>query len=194
MAKVGRPIGKKGQSPAFTLPQLKSVFAVAKAGRNGLRNHAFLQLLFSSALRASEPTAFVRGDVEAADGSIVETFTLGGDKNKSGRNRTVFVNKSTREALRLYLATLPTHTETKLFPFSPNYASWLCTELCKKANLPTHSSHSFKRTALHYASDELGLQMHQLQMLASHSSPQTTVLYLNRSPKPIQDKLRNVSL
>ena len=194
MTKVGRPVGKKGQSPAFTIPQLRSVFAVAKAGRNGLRNHAFLQLLFSSALRASEPTAFTRGDIEAADGSIVETFTLGGDKNKSGRNRTVFVNKSTRKALREYLDTLPVAPGTKLFPFTPNYASWLCTDLCKKANLPTHSSHSFKRTALHYAADELGLQMHQLQMLASHASPQTTILYLNRSPKPIQDKLRDVAL
>lgn len=194
MAKAGRPVGVKGQSPAFTIAQLKSVFAVAKGGRNGLRNHAFLQLLFSSALRASEPTHFVRGDVEAADGSIVEAFTLGGDKNKSGRNRTVFVNKSTREALKAYLATLPTDKGTQLFPFTANYASWLCTELCKRANLPTHSSHSFKRTALHYASDELGLQMHQLQLLASHANPQTTVLYLNRSPKPIQDKLRNLSV
>lgn len=193
MAKAGRPVGVAGQAPAFTIQQLRSVFAVSKLGRKGLRNHAYLQLLFSSALRASEPTHLVRADVEAADGSIVETFILGGNKNKSGRNRTVFVNKSTREALAVYLETLPTDPQTRIFPFSPNYASWLCSDLCNKANLPKHSGHSFKRTALHFAADELGMPMHQLQQLGSHASPQTTILYLNRSPKPIQDKLRNLA-
>lgn len=195
MAKAGRPVGaKQGQAPHFSKAEIKVLLAVAKAGkRNGVRNHAFLQVCFSSALRVAEPLAFTRKMVEAADGSIVEVLSLPKANSKNGKARLVFLNKSARAALKEYLALLPTAPETKLFSFSANYASWLVSKICTEANLPNHSAHSIRRSVLTLAIDEMGLTLPQVQQLADHATPQQTLAYLRKDPKPIAEKLRNIS-
>lgn len=193
--KAGRPVGvRQGQAPHFSKAEIKVLLAVARADkRNGIRNHAFLQVCFSSALRVSEPLAFTRRMVEAANGSIVEVLSLPKANSKNGKARLVFLNKSARLALQEYLAAVPLGPEDKLFDFTPNYASFLVSKICKAANLPNHSSHSCRRSVLTLAIDEFGLTLPQVQQLADHSTPQQTLAYLRKDPKPIAEKLRNIS-
>ena len=189
---AGRPKGIQGFAPAFTKPQIQSVLAVAKSGRNGLRNHAYLQLLLSSAMRCSEPLALTRSMVTGADGSVVENATLPASASKSKRNRLLFLNRSCRKALTEYLTILPAGADTRLFDFTPNYASWLCSNLCSKANLPKHTGHSFRRTALQNLQDA-GLQIQQLQLVSDHRNVNTLVTYLNRCPLQVQETIAKIS-
>lgn len=193
MAKAGRPVGANvGAAPAFTRQQLKVLFAYAETTRKPRMNVALLQVL-SSSLRCKEAVSLTRGLVEAADGKINETFGLAAANTKGGKfNRRVFLTKSAREALKAYLTELPNDPNVLLFPFSANYASFLASRLCTEAGFPSHTAHSFRRTCCTLLQKEKNLPIQSLQMIMGHRNIETTRLYVDNSPAPIQDAFRNL--
>lgn len=191
--RAGRPVGSNaGAAPAFTRKQLKVVLAVAATTKKAKMNVAFLQLLLCS-LRCSEVVHLTIGDLLNENGEVVETFGLAGMHTKSKRSRMVFLSRSCREAMSEYIHTLPQAATTKLFPFSANYSSFLASKLCSEAGFPNHTAHSFRRTCATLLQEECpNLKIQQLQLLLGHASCNTTLLYVNRSPAPLQEAFRDL--
>lgn len=193
MAKAGRPVGSNvGAAPSFTRQQLKGLLAYAATTKKPKQNVAFLQVLLCS-LRCKEAVSLTRGNVQAVDGSIVETFGLSAANTKGGKfNRLVFLTRSARLALTEHLADLPEGKDVRLFDFSANYASFLASKICSEAGFPSHTAHSFRRTCCTLLQKEKNMPIQNLQTLMGHRSISNTRLYLDTSPAPIQDAFRNL--
>lgn len=184
---MARPIGSGGgSSPALTRNEIKRVLAVARAEPKGELYCAAIQVLLCG-LRVGELRNITRAKVDPSNtGVCASSFVLSSNATKSKKPRTVWLSVSAQEALQGLLESTDGSPEAQLFPWNAAYACTKLSSILRLAGI-NGTSHSFRRTCLTLLQNEQGLKIQQLQQIAGHSSPSTTALYLDRSPKPIQD-------
>lgn len=142
----------------------------------GKRDRVIILMLLDTGLRASELCALKVGDVDIKTGRVeVKHGRTGGAKG--GKGRTVFIGKSTRRALWLYLAEREDgdQADESLFlgkfhrPLNKTALRHLLVSLGKKANVKNCHPHRFRHTfAITYLRS--GGDVFTLQSLLGHAT------------------------
>ena len=151
-----------------------------KAVRKYYKMHVVAELMYATALRASEVAALKKEDIDFRR-SVVEVRN-----GKGGIERIAFLNEYAREILRLYIEKLlelvPTCSSSKqlLFGMSGNRLATQMNETLKKAcretGLKTITSHGF-RHAFGYHLLRAGCDIRFIQELLGHRRIRNTEIY-----------------
>jgi integrase/recombinase XerD len=151
-----------------------------KALRKYYKIHVVAELMYATALRASEVAALKKEDIDFNRG-VVEVRN-----GKGGIERIAFLNEYAREILRLYIEKLQklvlTSSSSKqlLFGMSGNRLGLQMNEILKKAcretGLKTITSHGF-RHAFGYHLLRAGCDIRYIQELLGHRRIKNTEIY-----------------
>jgi integrase/recombinase XerD len=194
MAKRGRPAGiSGGQAVALNRSQVRTLLNFTRGGHDGTRRAAFLELLLSG-LRVSEPLVLEAGMVLNLRGEVQDTFVINGTHMKNGKSRRVFLTKSAQKAIAALINELgAVERETRLFPWTPNYATTMVKRLMLEAGLPSScSSHSLRRTCAETLQG-LGISVPHISQVLSHSSIAVTARYLDTSTSNVRNAVAVLS-
>lgn len=140
------------------------------------RDLALVDVLYSTAARVSEIAALNRSDIDFVEnGCIVH--------GKGGKERPVYLNASAAYHLQMYLQSR-TDQNPALFvgccqPFDrlgKNGIEAILRRLGKIAGVEHVHPHRYRRTALTNAANR-GMPLQDVQSLAGHASPNTTMIY-----------------
>ena len=140
------------------------------------RDLALIDVLYSTAARVSEISELNREDIDfIGNGCIV--------RGKGGKERPVYLNAVAAYHLKSYLQSR-TDSDPALFvackkPYNRltrNGIEQILRELGKKAGVNLVHPHRYRRTALTNAANR-GMPLQDVQYLAGHSSPNTTMIY-----------------
>ena len=140
------------------------------------RDLALVDMLYSTAARVSEIAALNRSDIDFVDnGCIVH--------GKGGKERPVYLNASSAYHLQMYLRSR-TDSNPALFvghcrPYrrlGKNGIEAILRRLGEDAGVEKVHPHRYRRTALTNAANR-GMPLQDVQSLAGHASPNTTMIY-----------------
>ena len=182
----------------------REVFALVQAAahsphRLAPRNVALVQLMLQGGLRIGETTALIHGDLHLKSRSGMVHVRDG----KGHKARDVPLNRTARQALQAYLATLPDATaQTVVFrskrgtPLAVRSVQGTIARLAAHAGIERIpvSAHTLRHTfALAYLQQHPG-KLRQLAQLLGHESLDTTAIYLRPSPDDLADDLERSPL
>lgn len=178
---------REGQAKVLNDEELKRVYIVASAGRNGGRDILLLDFSFKLGLRVKEMASLMIDDVIDSQGKVRDNFHLRADQAKGDKGRCVYLtNKKLRRNLENYLAERAGDRNRHLFKsqkttFSPNSLQMLIKRLYDKAGIKGAKSHSGRRT---FATSliEAGYDIKSVSVLMGHSNIQTTARYISENP------------
>lgn len=140
------------------------------------RDLALVDVLYSTAARVSEIAALNRADIDFVEsGCIVH--------GKGGKERSVYLNASAAYHLQMYLQSR-TDQNPALFvdcrrPYgrlSRNGIEAILRRIGQNAGVEGVHPHRYRRTALTNAANR-GMPLQDVQCLAGHASPNTTMIY-----------------
>lgn len=140
------------------------------------RDLALVDVLYSTAARISEIAALNRSDIDFVEsGCIVH--------GKGGKERAVYLNASAAYHLQMYLQSR-TDQNSALFVscrkpherLSRNGLEEILRRLGESAGVENVHPHRYRRTALTNAANR-GMPLQDVQCLAGHASPNTTMIY-----------------
>lgn len=140
------------------------------------RDLALVDVLYSTAARVSEIASLNRADIDFVEnGCIVH--------GKGGKERSVYLNATAAYHLQMYLQSR-TDQNPALFvgccqPFDrlgKNGIEAILRRLGKSAGVDHVHPHRYRRTALTNAANR-GMPLQDVQCLAGHASPNTTMIY-----------------
>ena len=140
------------------------------------RDLALVDVLYSTAARVSEVAALNRSDIDFVEnGCIVH--------GKGGKERAVYLNATAAYHLQTYLLGR-TDTDPALFVscktphnrLTRSGIEEILRTLGERAGVKLVHPHRFRRTALTNAANR-GMPLQDVQCLAGHSSPNTTMIY-----------------
>lgn len=140
------------------------------------RDLALVDVLYSTAARISEIAALNRSDIDFVEsGCIVH--------GKGGKERAVYLNASAAYHLQMYLQSR-TDQNPALFVscrkpherLSRNGLEEILRRLGESAGVKNVHPHRYRRTALTNAANR-GMPLQDVQCLAGHASPNTTMIY-----------------
>lgn len=186
-------VNGQGQAKTLSLQEQAQVIEAMISDREGIRNIAMFVLGLNTGLRINELRTLNISDVIDSNGNIATLLTLQGQNTKSGKPRTVPINRRAAQALKDYLATRP---EAK--PSEPLFKSSgrgrisrsMCIRMFENtfanAGIKGASSHSMRRTfitTLH----RNGTKIKVIARLAGHSSISVTDRYIDISEDEITE-------
>ena len=187
-----------GKAHVPNAASLKRLFSVTRSGSHARRNAAMLSASYLLGFRAKEIAALCVKDVLAANGQLVDEFTLSARQTKGGTPRVVYVTNSiVRQALRDYLDErrerdgILFNVEAALFrsqkgdAFSPNTCQQLLARLHQRAGIIGGRSHSGRR----YFATELiakGIDLKAVATLMGHRSVVMTAAYAQDNPQRLR--------
>ena len=149
------------------------------------RDLALVDVLYSTAARVSEIAALNRSDIDFVDnGCIVH--------GKGGKERPVYLNASAAYHLQMYLQSR-TDQNPALFvscckPYDrlgKNGIEAILRRLGRDAGVEHVHPHRYRRTALTNAANR-GMPLQDVQSLAGHASPNTTMIYCTVDRSKVQ--------
>ena len=154
------------------------------------RDLALVDVLYSTAARVSEIAALNRSDIDFVEsGCIVH--------GKGGKERPVYLNASAAYHLQMYLQSRTDHNPALFVgccqPFERLGKSGIeaiLRRLGKDAGVDRVHPHRYRRTALTNAANR-GMPLQDVQTLAGHASPNTTMIYctVDRSKVKAEHKM-----
>jgi site-specific recombinase XerD len=163
------------------------------------RNVAIVQLMLQAGLRVGETTALTHGDLQLKSRSGSVHVRDG----KGLKARDVPLNRTARQALQAYLATLASWTaQTVVFrskrgtPLAVRSVQAVITRLADQAGIDRIpvSAHTLRHTfAAFYLQQHPG-KLRQLAYLLGHESLDTTAIYTRPSPDDVADDLERSPL
>lgn len=163
------------------------------------RNVALVQLMLQAGLRVGETTALTHGDLQLKSRSGSVHVRDG----KGLKARDVPLNRTARQALQSYLATLPPWTDqTVVFrskrgtPLAVRSVQAVITRLADQAGIDriAVSAHTLRHTfAVAYLQQHPG-KLRQLAYLLGHESLDTTAIYTRPSPDDLAHDLERSPL
>jgi integrase/recombinase XerD len=183
------------QAKVLDEAEFKRVLAAAGATRLRSRNKLLVQMSHWAGARACELAGLRVGDVQEADGSIVDVVTLQGWQTKGANRARMFLSQRLRKAIGEYLAARPVLASQPDHPlFFSQKGEGLTTQaiinlfakLYADAGIKGASSHSGRRTFITNMA-ERGVNPRIIQVLARHSCLSTTMRYMDVN----DTKLRN---
>lgn len=185
----GRPVGAGGgKAPPLNKEEIKTLLRVTAAGENGTRNCALLGILLCGC-RVSEPLSIRVSQVQDIRGKVHDSFILAGKNTKTGRTRRVFLNDQARRMLQEWISESGAVGDDLVFPLTSNYATTLVKQLMQRAGLKDKTSHSCRRTAATFLSEN-GVAVAHISQVLGHANIATTNVYISTDPK---NTLRAVS-
>ena len=154
------------------------------------RDLALVDVLYSTAARVSEVAALNRSDIDFVENGCVV-------HGKGGKERPVYLNASAAYHLQMYLQSR-TDSNPALFvgccqPFERLGRSGIeavLRRLGASAGVENVHPHRYRRTALTNAANR-GMPLQDVQTLAGHASPNTTMIYctVDRSKVKAEHKM-----
>ena len=188
-------IGK--QAKILTKQQADIISDYLLSKRNGIRNHAIFLLSVKAGLRAKEISALKWCMILTSDGTLAEEIHLTNDASKgSGGGRVIPMNKQLRQALlNLFQDEInnnPVFDARKDFVVRTERAKSTSAQAVvnqfqgwyKTFGFVGCSSHSGRRTFITNTARKIstvGGSLKDIQMLAGHSSLQTTQRYIDEN-------------
>ena len=186
-------MGLGKQSKTLNKSQIQMVSNHLRNGRNGLRNQTIFLLSVKSGLRAKEISELSWKEVCNSDGQVDTQINLTNQTSKGNSGRVIPLHKSVRENLiellerhrKYYAFNINTSfiVRTERSPFTTSqtiinmFQKWYQT-----LGLIGCSSHSGRRTFITETSKKISLvggSLRDIQMMAGHSSLQTTQRYID---------------
>ena len=186
-------MGLGKQSKTLNKSQIQMVSNHLRNGRNGLRNQTIFLLSVKSGLRAKEISQLSWKEVCNSDGEVDTQINLTNQTSKGNSGRVIPLHKSVRENL---IELLERHHKCRSFNFrtsfvvrterSPFTTSQTIINMFQRwyqtLGLIRCSSHSGRRTFITETSKKISLvggSLRDIQMMAGHSSLQTTQRYID---------------
>lgn len=175
----------------LTHRQTEAILALPVVGRrNGLRDRAILEVLYSTGIRRQELTRLGREDVEWERGLLMIR------QGKGGKDRLVPIGRGALHWVRLYLAKLQpgqgSKTETgPLFlserggALSPRHLTGVIGRYLRRAG-KAGSCHVFRHTMATLMLEH-GADIRHLQEMLGHASLQTTQIYTHVSVRRLKE-------
>ena len=186
-------MGLGKQSKTLNKSQIQMVSNHLRNGRNGLRNQTIFLLSVKSGLRAKEISQLSWKEVCNSDGQVDTQINLTDRTSKGNSGRVIPLHKSVRENLiellerykkyRAFNLNSSFVIRTERSPFTTSqtiinmFQKWYRT-----LGLIGCSSHSGRRTFITETSKKISLvggSLRDIQMMAGHSSLQTTQRYID---------------
>ena len=189
------------QPPALSRPEVLALVHAAANSPHRLapRNVALVQLMLQAGLRVGETTALTHGDLQLKSRSGNVHVRDG----KGLKARDVPLNRTARQALQSYLATLPPWTDQRVVfrskrgtPLAVRSVQAVITRLADQAGIDRIpvSAHTLRHTfAVFYLQQHPG-KLRQLAYLLGHESLDTTAIYTRPSPDDVADDLERSPL
>jgi len=177
-------------APELSKKDIKRVNNALTNTRNEHRDRCYFFMLLYSGMRVSEPLGLSIADVQNDDGTYKEYTTITKTKGlKAGR---VYFPDSLHPYLDAYLKDRPSRfrsNQEHLFvsqrskgkAMSVVNATRLIKQAFINAGLPTHSSHSCRRTFACLLRREHGIDLSVISSLLRHESIKTSQLYFAAS-------------
>ena len=170
----------------------RRALALVKKGSDGNRDTVMLLLSFQAGLRAREIAGLTWDMVLGPDGRIGATLDVRDGVAKGGRGRRVPIHPELRMALNGLRLSLPLSMRAADEPVirsaktgramrANSIVNWFA-DLYRKLGLEGCSSHSGRRTFITNAARKAhraGASLRDVQMLAGHSSIETTQRYID---------------
>lgn len=165
--------GRQGRSlpHVLTIPQVNSLIAAAsKVPKNGIRDAAIIETLYSSGLRVSELVNLKAGQLEG------ESLRIRGKGNK---DREVYIGKPAYLAILKYLGSLHQNKQKadRIFALGVRSVQRILNQASSLSGLdPAATPHTLRHS---YATHLLegGADLRTIQELLGHSSIATTQIY-----------------
>ena len=177
------------QAKVLAKSDVKKLLRVTNRGRLGIRDRAIILLAVRAGLRASEIAGLTWEMVLDANGNVAAFLDIRGVIAKRHRGRRVPVHPQllkTLEALKASSCSLdlgsPVIASRRGRGLRSNsLVNWFIAT-CRRAGLEGCSSHSGRRTFITLAArnaHRAGASLRDVQLLAGHSSIETTQLYID---------------
>jgi integrase len=202
---VGGFLGLGKQAKTLSKSQVEAVYNYVGSLRHGLRNQTMLLLSVRAGFRAKEIAHLRWAMVLGSDGEVAETIKLTNDASKGESGREIPINKGLRSCL------IALYGEDRMRRgFDPHTSYVVRTERAARTSpqavvntflrwyhdigLIGCSSHSGRRTFITNAARKIstvGGSIRDVQMLAGHSSLQTTQRYIEGD---VQARIKVVEL
>lgn len=191
--KIKRPVKKNKEKPYPEIDMIRNMIANART----LRDKAIIMLFVTTGLRVSELTSLTLDQYQNMKGAESRELTIIGKGNKE---RTIFINDETKEAIDMYLKSRPESTCNRLFlsfqggPIHSNNLSQTLKNIAKNAGLPFWKdiSNHWLRVAAATMYAEAGVPIEDIRDLLGHSSANTTSIYLKSCKSRIKNMIMDV--
>jgi len=177
MKKVKIPNPKIQPLPEMPLADIQQILRVT-SGKTKIRDIALVKFLVDTGCRANECLSLNIGDISLVDNSV--TILHG----KGDKSRTTYFGKSTKKALKDYLATRnninldePLFLNGKGNRLKFQGLRQRITNLCKLAGVKYRGLHAFRRT-FGITLYRKGVDIYSISRLLGHSSVEVTKRYL----------------
>ena len=149
------------------------------------RDWALLEFLYSTAARVSEVVSLNREDIDWQDRQCVV-------RGKGGKERMLYLNATAVYHLKKYLEernddnpALFVSTKSPYDRLGKNGIEAILRRLGKVAGVQNVHPHRYRRTALTNAANR-GMPLQDVQHLAGHASPDTTMIYCSVDASKVQ--------
>lgn len=140
------------------------------------RDLALVDVLYSTAARISEIAALNRSDIDFVENGCIV-------RGKGGKERPVYLNASAAYHLQMYLQTRKDNNPALFVSCKSPHERLtrsgleeILRRLGKAAGVENVHPHRYRRTALTNAANR-GMPLQDVQCLAGHASPNTTMIY-----------------
>ena len=174
---IGRILVEKRIKKSFSPDDLSRL----RASCNSARDRAMVEFLYSTGCRVSECTALKVRDVDLRTDELI-VF------GKGHKERVVYLNRSAKEYLQIYLRLRRPAPEAALFSrhdqpehMTPRAVELILKDIGSRAGVENVHPHRFRRT---FATDlwKAGVPVETIRILMGHSNIATTLKYIDIDP------------